>query len=60
MLPLRRAPRTLECVPSEYQRLLGVGPEDSDWTGATVGGALHKDIEILTLLFAALSCKAGT
>ncbi len=45
LLLLRRVPRALEGGPSERQRLLGVGREDSEWGGRPTKGVLPEDIE---------------
>ncbi len=53
---LRRAPRALECGPSERQHLLGVGREDSEWVRRTTKGMLPEDIEVGASLQPVFEC----
>ncbi len=56
MLLLRRAPRALDGGPSERQRLLRVGREDSEWGRRTNKGVLPEDIEVWASLQPVFEC----
>ncbi len=56
LLLLRRAPRALESGPSERQRLLGVGREDSEWGRRTTKGVLPEAIGVKASLQPVFEC----
>ncbi len=59
LLLLRRAPRALECAPSERQHLLGIGR--GSYQRCVAGGHRGSGISAASVpLFAGPPCTAGT